>query len=121
TDYPFKFDWFRGKSFDTFAPLGPWLVPASCIEDPQNLRLTLDVNGERKQDDTTASMIFSVAEQISYLSGIVTLRPGDVIATGTPDGVGMGMGQYLKPGDVLTASVESVGVLRNPVAAAATH
>jgi 2-keto-4-pentenoate hydratase/2-oxohepta-3-ene-1,7-dioic acid hydratase in catechol pathway len=115
SDFPFKFDWFRGKSFDTFAPLGPWLVPAACIGDPQSLRLTLDVNGTRKQDDSTGSMIFSVAEQISYLSSILTLRPGDLIATGTPDGVGMGTGEFLNCGDIVTAAVEKVGAITNPI------
>lgn len=116
TDYPFKHDWFRGKSFDTFGPLGPWLVPAGCIADPQNLRMTLSVNGEPMQDGNTSQMIFSIAEQIAYLSRILTLQPGDLIATGTPDGVGMGRGVYLKPGDTMTAWVEGIGVIENPVA-----
>lgn len=115
TDFPFKHDWFRGKSFDTFAPLGPWLVPSDCVGDPQDLRLTLDVNGTRKQDDSTGSMIFSVAEQISYLSSILTLRPGDLVATGTPDGVGMGTGEFLNAGDIVTAAVEKVGTITNPI------
>lgn len=115
SDFPFKHDWFRGKSFDTFAPLGPWLVPADCVGDPQDLRLTLDVNGARKQDDSTGSMIFSVAEQISYLSSILTLRPGDLVATGTPDGVGMGTGEFLNAGDIVTAAVEKVGTITNPI------
>ena len=115
SDYPFKFDWFRGKSFDTFGPFGPWLVPASVVGDPQKLGLRLEVNGAVKQDDTTASMIFSVAEQIAYLSSILTLQPGDVIATGTPDGVGMGTGTYLKGGDTIVATIERIGSLRNPV------
>jgi len=114
-DYPFTFDWFRGKSHDTFAPLGPWLVPHACISNVQTLRLRLRVNDVVMQDDTTASMIFTIAEQISYLSTIVTLRPGDVIATGTPDGVGMGRGVFLKPGDVMRATVEGIGDLENPV------
>lgn len=116
TDYPFKHDWFRGKSFDTFGPMGPWLVPAGCIADPQNLRMTLSVNGESMQDGNTSQMIFSVAEQIAYLSRILTLQPGDLIATGTPDGVGMGRGVYLKPGDTMTAWVEGIGTIENPVA-----
>ena len=116
TDYPFKHDWFRGKSFDTFGPLGPWLVPAGCIANPQNLRMTLSVNGEPMQDGNTSQMIFSIAEQIAYLSRILTLQPGDLIATGTPDGVGMGRGVYLKPGDTMTAWVEGIGVIENPVA-----
>lgn len=114
-DYPFTFDWFRGKSFDTFGPLGPWLVPAACLPDPQNLRLTLAVNGVLMQDDTTASMIFSIAEQIAYVSSIATLRPGDLIATGTPAGVGVGRGTFLRAGDVMTAAIEHIGVLENPV------
>jgi 2,4-didehydro-3-deoxy-L-rhamnonate hydrolase len=114
-DFPFKFDWFQGKSFDTFAPLGPWLVPAALIRDPQALHLRLSVNDQVMQDATTAEMIFTVAEQIAYLSTILTLRPGDVIASGTPDGVGMGRGIYLKPGDVMTAEIECIGQLVNPV------
>lgn len=116
-DYPFKFDWFQGKSFDTFAPLGPWIVPASIIGDPQKLRLGLAVNDKMMQDGTTAEMIFNVREQISYLSNMLTLEPGDVIATGTPTGVGKSRGIYLKPGDVMRASIEHIGVLENPVVA----
>jgi 2,4-didehydro-3-deoxy-L-rhamnonate hydrolase len=115
TDFPFKFDWFRGKSFDTFGPFGPWLVPASLIGDPQSLQMQLDVNGDTRQRDSTASMIFTVAEQISYLSQILTLEPGDVIATGTPAGVGKGHGDYLKDGDVVIATVERIGSLVNTV------
>lgn len=117
-DFPFKFDWFQGKSFDTFAPLGPWVVPASAIPDPQKLRLRLSVNGTLMQDASSEGMIFTVREQIAYLSSILTLRPGDVIATGTPTGVGMGRGIFLKDGDVMEASIEHIGTLRNPVAAA---
>jgi len=116
-DFPFKFDWFQGKSFDTFAPIGPWIVPRDCIEDPQNLKLGLSVNGEVMQDANTSGMIFTVVEQIAYLSNILTLLPGDVIATGTPTGVGMGRGIFLKPGDVMVASVEKIGDLENPVIA----
>ncbi len=114
-DFPFKMDWFQGKCFDTFAPLGPWLVPSSCIEDPQNLQMELAVNDEVMQDSTTNAMIFDIREQIAYLSSILTLKPGDVIATGTPTGVGMARGIYLKSGDVMTATIESIGTLRNPV------
>ncbi|MGC7402866.1 fumarylacetoacetate hydrolase family protein [Pandoraea pneumonica] len=117
TDYPFTHDWFRGKSFDTFAPLGPWFVPRDVIRDPQNLRMTLSVNGESMQDDTTAGMIFNIAEQIAYLSGILTLKPGDLIATGTPTGVGMGRGVYLKAGDVMVAGIEGIGAIENRVVA----
>ena len=91
-------------------------MPAGCIADPQNLRMTLSVNGESMQDGNTSQMIFSVAEQIAYLSRILTLQPGDLIATGTPDGVGMGRGVYLKPGDTMTAWVEGIGTIENPVA-----
>ncbi len=116
-DFPFKTDWLQGKCFDTFAPLGPWFVPSSCIEDPHNLQMELAVNGEVMQDANTGAMIFDIREQIAYLSSILTLKPGDVLATGTPTGVGMARGIYLKPGDVMTASIESIGTLRNPVAA----
>ena len=118
-DFPFKFDWFQGKSFDTFAPLGPWIVPRSRVADPQKLRLSLTVNGVTMQDATTAEMIFDVSEQIAYLSSLLTLEPGDVIATGTPTGVGMGRGVFLKPGDVMVASIEGIGKLTSPVEAEA--
>ncbi len=117
SDYPFSHDWFRGKSFDTFGPMGPWFVPRDCLGDPQAMRMTLDVNGERMQDGSTSEMIFSVAEQIAYLSGIVTLKPGDLIATGTPTGVGMGRGIYLKAGDVMRASIDGIGGIENQVVA----
>lgn len=116
-DFPFKMDWFQGKCFDTFAPLGPWLVPATCIDDPYALDMRLSVNGELMQEEKTGAMIFNISEQIEYLSSILTLKPGDVIATGTPTGVGMSRGVYLKPGDVMDASISSIGSLRNPVAA----
>ena len=115
TDYPFKFDWFQGKSWDSFAPLGPWIVPAWLIPDPQALGLKLTVNGQEMQKDSTKNMIWNVREQISYLSQILTLRPGDVIATGTPTGVGMGRGIFLKHGDQVEASVENIGTLSNRV------
>lgn len=117
SDYPFKFDWFQGKCHDTFAPLGPWIVPAWHVEDPQAVHLKLDVNGQTMQDDTTANMIWSVREQIAYLSTIVTLEPGDVIATGTPTGVGMGRGVFLKAGDHIAATIRGIGTLSNPVVA----
>jgi len=117
TDYPFKHDWFRGKSFDTFGPMGPWIVPRDCIAEPQKLRMRLQVNGDVMQDGTAEGMIFNIAEQIAYLSSILTLKPGDLIATGTPDGVGMGRGVYLKPGDEMVASIERIGSIRNKVVA----
>ncbi len=117
SDYPFKHDWFQGKCHDTFAPIGPWLVPAWQIPDPQAVQLRLDVNDAPMQQDSTANMIWSVREQIAYLSTIVTLEPGDVIATGTPTGVGMGRGVYLKDGDRMVASIEGIGRLSNQVRA----
>ena len=118
SDYPFTHDWFRGKSFDTFGPMGPWVVPRQCIAEPQKLRMRLAVNDELMQNDTAEGMIFNIAEQIAYLSSMLTLRPGDLIATGTPTGVGMGRGVFLQPGDVMTASIEQIGSLRNRVVAA---
>ena len=115
SDYPFKHDWFRGKSFDTFGPMGPWVVPRECILHPQQLRMQLSVNGEMMQNDTAEGMIFNIAEQIAYLSGILTLLPGDLLATGTPTGVGMGRGIYLKPGDRMTATIEHIGSIHNRV------
>ena len=116
-DYPFKHDWFRGKSFDTFCPMGPCFVPESCIENPHELKLGLSVNGEVMQDGNTCEMIFNSFEQIAYISTLLTLQPGDLIATGTPKGVGMGRGIFLKPGDIISAHVEGIGTLTNPVEA----
>lgn len=117
TDFPFSHDWFRGKSFDSFTPLGPVFVPRDCLGDPHDIRLGLRVNGEAMQDGNTSEMIFNIYEQIAYLSTILELRAGDLIASGTPAGVGMGRGVFLKDGDVMDAWVEGVGELRNPVAA----
>ena len=104
--------WTKGKSCDTFAPLGPWLVTADEIADPQNLAMTMDVNGERMQTGNTNDMIFSVREIIAHLSGLMTLYPGDVIATGTPAGVGSGKKPeaiFLRAGDRMAGSVEGLG------------
>ena len=116
-DYPFKFDWFQGKCFDTFAPIGPWFVPRACIADPQTLKLGLDVNGEPMQNGSAKEMIWNIKEQISYLSSLLTLQPGNLIATGTPTGVGMGRGIFLKPGDSMRAWVENIGEIHSPVIA----
>lgn len=104
--------WAKGKSADTFCPMGPWLVSADEIPNPQNLKLWLELNGDRMQDSTTGDMVFSVAQIISYLSRFLTLLPGDVIATGTPQGVGMARGRFLKPGDEMRLGVEGLGEQR---------
>ncbi len=103
--------WTKGKSCDTFGPTGPWLVTRDEVADPQNLAMSLDVNGARMQTGNTATMIFSVAEIIEHLSGLFTLHPGDVISTGTPPGVGMGMKPpvFLKVGDVMELEIEGLG------------
>ncbi|WP_424977936.1 fumarylacetoacetate hydrolase family protein [Leisingera sp. S232] len=105
--------WTKGKSCDTFGPVGPWLVTRDEVEDPQKLWLTCDVNGTRRQTGSTSRMVFSVAQIISHLSQLMTLHPGDVIATGTPPGVGMGIKPepvYLNPGDVMRLEIEGLGV-----------
>jgi 2-keto-4-pentenoate hydratase/2-oxohepta-3-ene-1,7-dioic acid hydratase in catechol pathway len=101
--------WDKGKGCDSFGPIGPWLVTRDEVADPQRLRLWLDVNGERMQDSSTADMIFSCAEIVSYLSRFMTLLPGDVICTGTPQGVGMGRGRFLQIGDRVKLGVEGLG------------
>ena len=109
--------WDKGKGCDTFGPLGPWLVTRDEVPDPQVLGLWLDVNGQRVQTGNTRTMVFSVAKIISYLSEFMTLLPGDVITTGTPPGVGMGMKppRFLKPGDLLTLGVDGLGEQRQMV------
>jgi 2-keto-4-pentenoate hydratase/2-oxohepta-3-ene-1,7-dioic acid hydratase in catechol pathway len=111
------FDWMNGKWFDTFGPLGPWLVTADEVPDPQALAIETRVNGQVRQRATTADMIFTVAETIAWLSQFVALEPGDVIATGTPSGVGSSTGQFLQPGDLVEVEVAGMGVLSNPVVA----
>jgi 2-keto-4-pentenoate hydratase/2-oxohepta-3-ene-1,7-dioic acid hydratase in catechol pathway len=113
---PFRFDWLSQKSFDGACPLGPWIVPAKEIPDPQKLGIKLWVNDVLKQDSNTSQMIFSLAEQIEYLSSRITLHPGDVILTGTPAGVGAARGEFLKPGDVLRVWIEGVGTLTDTLA-----
>lgn len=112
--------WVRGKSFDTFCPLGPALVTTDEIPDPQRLKLSCTVNGRTMQDDTTANMIFPVPELIAYLSQDTTLLPGTVILTGTPSGVGFARTPplFLNPGDTVSLTIEPIGTLTNPVAAA---
>ncbi len=108
---PAHFD--LGKSRDTYGPIGPVLVSPDCFADPDDIGLECAVNGERKQKDRTARLIFPVPALIEYLSSVLTLQPGDVIFTGTPDGVGMATGKMLKPGDVITTTVEGVGTMTN--------
>ena len=111
--------WMKGKSAETFGPLGPWLVTSDEVQDPQKLSMWLDVNGERMQTGTTETMIFNCAQLVSYISHFMVLEPGDVITTGTPPGVGMGMKpqRYLKPGDVVTLGVKGLGEQRQEVVA----
>jgi 2-keto-4-pentenoate hydratase/2-oxohepta-3-ene-1,7-dioic acid hydratase in catechol pathway len=107
--------WFKGKSLDTFCPMGPVLVTADEIPDPQSLGICLRVNGETRQESTTGRMIFGVAALLTALAAGMTLEPGDILATGTPSGVGAATGVYLKPGDVVEAEIDGLGCLRNPV------
>jgi len=111
--------WCRGKSFDTFCPLGPCLATPAAIPNPNALRLTTSVSGEIRQDASTDDMIFSVAQLIAFLSGSTTLEPGTVILTGTPSGVGMGSDppRWLRPGDAVQVTIEGIGTLTNPVVA----
>ncbi len=102
-----------GKSFDTFGPMGPVLVSTDSFDDPTDLALSTLVNGEVRQDDRTSSLIFGVATLVSFLSRITTLRTGDVIFTGTPDGVGVADGRFLVDGDVVTTSIEGIGTMNN--------
>lgn len=109
--------WFKGKGMDTFCPLGPAIVPKGDLADPADLRITLRVNGETRQDERTSSMIFDIPTIIQQLSVGLTLEPGDLIMTGTPSGVGLGMTpqQWLQPGDILEAEIEGIGILENRV------
>ncbi|MEM7094282.1 MAG: fumarylacetoacetate hydrolase family protein [Actinomycetota bacterium] len=102
-----------GKSRDAYGPTGPLLVSTDLVPNRDNLALTCDVNGERRQDATTASLIFDVRFLIEYLSGVTTLAPGDMIFTGTPEGVGAAQGSFLMPGDVIVTSIEGIGTLTN--------
>jgi len=110
--------WDKGKGADTFGPVGPWLVTADEVADPQALKLWLDVDGKRYQDGTTANMVFGVAHLISYLSRFMSLAPGDIISTGTPAGVGMGQKPpiYLRAGQVMELGIEGLGTQRQKLA-----
>jgi len=116
TTSPFYSDWLAHKSFDGSCPIGPWIVPASDVGDPQKLGIRLSVNGTVKQDSNTSEMIYTLAEQIAQLSLRITLHPGDVILTGTPAGVGAGRNEFLKPGDSLELWCENVGTLKHSMA-----
>ena len=111
--------WDKGKGCDTFGPIGPWLVTTDEITDPQNLNMWLDVNGKRMQTGNTRTMIFPVAQLVSYVSQYMTLLPGDIITTGTPPGVALGMKEpaWLKPGDVLTLGIKGLGEQQQKVVA----
>jgi 2,4-didehydro-3-deoxy-L-rhamnonate hydrolase len=108
-----RFDWLKGKSSPTFLPFGPYLVPTAFVGDPQNLRLTLKLNGKPMQDESSADMIYSVARLIEYLSTHVQLLPGDLICTGSPAGNGAHYNRFLQPGDVMEASIDGLGMQRN--------
>lgn len=112
---PFRYDWIGHKNFDGSCPTGPFLVPAKFIRDPQDLRLRTWVNGEMRQDSSTANMIFSLAELIAALSRNITLRPGDLVLTGTPAGVAAETGNFLKVGDLVKVEIESIGAIQNEV------
>lgn len=106
--------WVKGKSCDTFGPIGPWLLTADAVADPQALGMWLEVNGHRYQDGTSAEMVFGVAQLVSHISRYMTLMPGDVISTGTPAGVGLGQRPpvYLKPGDIVELGIDGLGTQR---------
>jgi 2-keto-4-pentenoate hydratase/2-oxohepta-3-ene-1,7-dioic acid hydratase in catechol pathway len=106
-----------GKSFDTHGPVGPWLTTDDEIADPMALEMVLTVNGEERQRMMTSGMIYNIGDQIEYLSTVMTLEPGDILATGTPPGVGMATGRLLRPGDVVRAEIQGLGFIENTVVA----
>ena len=111
--------WLMGKTFDTFAPMGPWIVTADEVPDPHNLKIQLTLNGRTMQDSNTSELIFKIPELIAFLSSVFTLEPGDIVSTGTPAGVGFSRNPpvYLQPGDETIVTIERLGELRNPVVA----
>jgi 2-keto-4-pentenoate hydratase/2-oxohepta-3-ene-1,7-dioic acid hydratase in catechol pathway len=113
---PFKWDWISQKCFEGSCPLGPWIVPAAEIPDPQQLAMKLWVGDELMQDSHTSRMIFTTAEQIAHLSSRITLWPGDLVLTGTPAGVGMGRRRFLQPGETVRMWIESIGELTHAIA-----
>lgn len=108
---PFRFDWIGHKNFDGGCPLGPWIVPADAIPDPQSIGIRTSVNGVPRQDSSTRQMLFTVAEQIAFLSSRITLYPGDVVLTGTPAGTGIETGECLRHGDLVEVEIEQIGKL----------
>jgi 2-keto-4-pentenoate hydratase/2-oxohepta-3-ene-1,7-dioic acid hydratase in catechol pathway len=106
-------DWFSGKSLDGCSPVGPWIVSRDQVQDPQNLHLQTRLNGVTVQDERTAAMVFSLAEQVTFISQRLALEPGDLISTGTPAGVGKARGRPLQAGDELEIEIEGIGILRN--------
>jgi ureidoglycolate lyase len=113
--------WVKGKSADSFGPIGPWLVSRDEIADPQNLAMWLEVDGHRYQDGSTKTMIFGVAHLVSYISQFMSLQPGDIISTGTPAGVGLGQKPkpiYLKPGQIMRLGIEGLGEQKQRLVAA---
>ena len=111
--------WLMGKTFDTFAPMGPWIVTADSIQDPHNLDISLDINGEMLQNSNTRELIFKIPDLLVFLSSVFTLEPGDIISTGTPSGVGVARNppRFLQPGDDVVVKIPAIGELRNPVVA----
>jgi len=111
--------WLMGKTFDTFAPIGPWIVSADEIADPHNLDIQLEIGGERLQNSNTRELIFKIPDLIAYLSSVFTLEPGDIVSTGTPAGVGVARKppRFLRAGDDVVVRIQSIGELRNPVIA----
>ena len=114
---PFGMDWVGQKCFEDGAPMGPWLTPAAHVQDPNNLAVKLWVNGVLKQNSNTSRLVHGIAEQIVYLSKHFTLFPGDIIATGTPAGVGMPRGEFLKVGDEVKIEIDGCGTLVNRMVA----
>ncbi len=111
--------WLMGKTFDTFAPMGPWIVSANEIADPHSLDIQLEINGEKLQNSNTRELIFKIPELIAFLSSVFTLQPGDIVSTGTPAGVGFTRQppRFLRAGEVVTVKIESIGELTNPIVA----
>ena len=118
-DSRFGSDWLIGKNHDTFAPLGPYIVPKEFVQDPMNLRQILTLNGEMKQDSNTQQMIHSAYDLLHYASNILTLQPGDVIAGGSPAGTNIERAQprWMRPGDTVVCTIEGIGTLTNPIIA----